>query len=285
MDFNENHLIAILCNPLAGSGKSMSLANEIVLELSARKISHSLFSTQWPTGFDGFSGVWIVGGDGTLNYFINHYPFIKLPLVIFPGGTGNDIYWLLYGNKTWKEQIEMALTGSAKRIDAAKCNDKLFINGAGIGFEGAVAKSLVGKKKLPGKTSFLIAILKKIFSYSSGRYKIRSSNFESDNKYLLISVCNGKRAGGGFLVAPGAIPDDGQLDVILVDPLSPLKRLRYLPVIEKGKHLHLHFIHQFRCRSIFIESDEMIELHLDGEPYSSNEVSIEILPGKVSFIY
>src|ERR1044071_5221240 len=92
--------IAIVCNSLAGVGRAVGLADKISSELTEKNISHSLFKGNWPAEFNGFSDVWIVGGDGTLNYFINQYPNIRLPLVIFNGGTGNDVHWLLYGSKS-----------------------------------------------------------------------------------------------------------------------------------------------------------------------------------------
>jgi YegS/Rv2252/BmrU family lipid kinase len=287
--------IAIVCNARAGTGRAIRLAERILAELSQKQIPHSLFKEKWPTDFNGFTDVWIVGGDGTLNYFINQYPEIKLPLVIFNGGTGNDVRWLLYGKKDFEEQLEIALTAYPKPIDAGKCNERFFINGVGIGFEGAVAASLTGKKKKPGKTSFLIAILKKIFFYRSKKYKVQIEGMpylpgmayleNAESKHLMISVSNGKRAGGGFHIAPAAAADDGLLDVVLIKAISPLMRLRYLPVIEKGKHLHLSFVHYFQTKKIMIESDELIQSHLDGEVYQDHKMEMEILPGRFLFRY
>jgi len=282
--------IAIVCNPLAGVGRAIILAKKIVYYLTERQIVFSLFKENWPADFSSFTDVWIAGGDGTLNYFINHYPEIKLPLVIFNGGTGNDVHWLLYGNKTFDEQLNIALFAKPRSIDAGRCNDKLFINGLGIGFEGEVARSLTGKKKLPGKTSFLIAVLKKIFSYRSKSYRIECMPYLNGKAYvnsrkLIISICNGRRAGGGFHIAPVAEANDGWLDAVLIDPLAPLQRLRFLPVIEKGKHLDLSFVQLHKVKRIVIESDEAIQSHLDGEYYSSKKLEVEVLPGKFLFRY
>src|SRR5687767_3317389 len=128
--------IAILCNPLAGAGKAIGIAQKIKESLEKKNIPFLLFTENWPPDFSGFTDVWISGGDGTLNYFINQYPTLKLPLVIFKGGTGNDVHWLLYGGKSFEEQLQLALTVEPKAIDAGQCNERLFINGAGIGFEG-----------------------------------------------------------------------------------------------------------------------------------------------------
>jgi len=71
--------IAIVCNPQAGKGKSLRLSRQIQQQLQTRQIAHTIFSDTWPVNFDGFTDVFIAGGDGTLNYFINRYPNISIP--------------------------------------------------------------------------------------------------------------------------------------------------------------------------------------------------------------
>jgi len=279
--------IAIVANLLAGSGRAVKLAEKIAKELAKKNISYKLFKGNWPDHFNDYTDVFIAGGDGTLNYFFNRYPHISLPLVIFNGGTGNDVHSILYGKKNFEEQLEVALSAEPKAIDGGKCNNKHFINGVGIGFEGAVAKSLTGKKKRPGKASFMAAILRKIFFYSSKKYNVsvESLAFTEYKASMLISVMNGHRAGGGFHIAPSAAINDGLLDVVMVDKLHPLLRLRWLPVIEKGKHLHLPFIKYFKTNKLVVISDQPIQAHLDGEYYEANRLDIEILPGKYFFRY
>lgn len=278
--------ISIVCNQLAGGGRAVALAKKIAGEVQSRNISHTLHLEDWPANFNQFTDVWIIGGDGTLNYFFNKYPGISLPLVVFNGGTGNDVHSLLYKNKGFEEQLEIALTASPKPVDAGRCNEKYFINGVGIGFEGAVAKSLTGKKKTkPGKAAFMGTILQKVFFYSSKKYKTISEECKDEDHHLLISVMNGHRAGGGFHIAPSSAIDDGLLDVIMVDKLHPFQRLRWLPVIEKGKHLDLSFIKHFRTKKLVITSEKPMDTHLDGEYYSAKRLEIEMLPGKYLFRY
>lgn len=280
----ERH-IAVCSNPLAGAGRAKTLAAAIVQELTKRNIPHVVFSEKWPPGFNTFTDVWIVGGDGTLNYFINHFPGTGLPLVIFKGGTGNDFHWLLYGKKTFDEQLQLALEASPRPVDIGRCNERYFINGVGIGFEGEVARALTGKKKLPGKTSFLFTILRKIFTYRSKNYSIRFNGQLITGKKLLVDISNGRRAGGGFHIAPQARADDGWLDLVIAEALTPLERLRYLPVIEKGKHPGLPFIITSRVKSIIIETDRTLQYHLDGEYAESDQLSIEILPARILMRY
>ena len=282
----EEKNISIVCNDLAGGGRAVALAKRLTGELHSRGIRNTVYTGDWPSDFTRFTDVWIVGGDGTLNYFFNKYRGIKLPLVIFNGGPGNDVHSLLYKNKTFEEQLQTALTATPRAVDAGKCNEKYFINGVGIGFEGAVAKRLTGKKKKrSGKAAFMGTILQKVFFYSSKKYKACSDEYNLEDQKLLISVMNGHRAGGGFHIAPSSAIDDGLLDVVMVDKLHPFLRLRWLPVIEKGKHLDLPFIKHFRTKKLIITSDEAMDTHLDGEYYSAKRVEIELLPAKYLFRY
>jgi diacylglycerol kinase (ATP) len=259
------------------------MAAGIGRELEARSVSFELFDTAWPEGFSTFTQAWVVGGDGTLNFFINQYPGISLPLSIFPGGSGNDFHWMLYGGLSVAGQVAGLLGGQTMPIDAGTCNGRLFLNGAGIGFDGAIVKDLVGRKKLSGKATYLLSILKNIMRYREtectlliGRETIRERTF-------LLSVANGKRYGGGFLVAPRAVADDGLLDISLVGAISPLKRMRYLPVMERGDHLGLPFVEYRQAPAVVVTSDSPLHAHLDGEYLCADRFEIAVLPKKFLF--
>lgn len=283
MSLVEQKNIAIVCNPLAGVGKAVNLAERVSFDLRSRQIPCVLFQKDWPADFMGFTDVFIVGGDGTLNYFINRYPGIKIPLVIFNGGTGNDFHRMLYGQKNFTQLIETALGGQLQPIDLGKCNERYFINGIGIGFEGEVTRVLTGRKKILGKTSFLVSILKKIFTYRAIEYNLQTAEELITGKKLMISICNGRWVGGGFQIAPEAKANDSLLDIIIIDPLHSLQMLRWLPVIEKGKHLKKSFVKYFQCTEIRIDSRDIMQAHLDGEYYESKKFNIELLPGQLIF--
>ncbi len=279
--------VALVTNSLAGNGKAIRLSQKLNTKLSQRKINSVIFKeNEWNSSIYEFDQVWIVGGDGTVNYFVNQYNDIKKPLAIFNGGTGNDFYSLLYGNTTLNEQVDRVLQATARPIDAGKCNNRFFLNGVGLGFEGAVAKSLIGTRKFRGKLSFMIHILKYIFKYKERAYLVKIEDKGIEQTCLMISIANGKRYAGGFYVAPLANPQDGLLDTIIVDKLSIFQRLRYLPVIEKGKHLALPFIKYFQTRKIVISGKgKVVQAHLDGEYLEGPELAIEVLPGHFNFIY
>jgi YegS/Rv2252/BmrU family lipid kinase len=278
--------IAIATNTLAGNGKAVKLSATIQQVLQGKNIASQIFTEkEWDKRMYGFDQVWITGGDGTVNYFVNQYKDIKVPLCIFNGGTGNDFHALLYGKITVEAQIEHVLQTAANPIDAGICNSRYFLNGVGIGFDGSVAKSLLGLHKFGGKTSYMLTILKHIFFYKEQQYRIVSAEKNITGKFMMISIANGTRYGGGFFVAPLAKADDGLFDVNLVKQISPFKRLRYLPVIEKGKHLELPFVDYFNTKKITIYSNKPTQAHLDGEFLEGTRFDIEILPSHFHFIF
>jgi diacylglycerol kinase (ATP) len=283
MRYPEKH-IAIVCNPTRENQKSLRIADNISVLLSGIDIRHSLFTTYWPQVWDSITEVWIVGGDGTVNFFINHYPGIQLPLSIFPGGSGNDFHWMLYGERSVEDQVELILDGNPEFVDAGVCNGKLFLNGVGIGFDGAIVKDLLGRKKLSGKASYLLSILKNILSFHEKHCDIIIGEESFSQDCFMISAANGKRYGGGFNVTPKASVNDGLLDISIVGTISPVKRMKYLPVIEKGEHTELDFIKYRQIKSIHIKSTTKIPAHIDGEFLFEQAYDIEILPNRFSFL-
>jgi YegS/Rv2252/BmrU family lipid kinase len=280
---SEKH-IALVCNPTKENVKSLRITNSIEVLLSGMDIAYKAFTLSWPQSFEGFSEVWIIGGDGTINWFINQYTSIQLPLALFGGGSGNDFQWMLYDDKTVEQQVDQVLQGTPKLVDAGVCNEKFFLNGIGIGFDGAIVHDLLGKKKLAGKASYLLSILKHIISYPEKSCVLQLADETIKQDCFMISVANGKRYGGGFHVTPNAILTDGLLDVNIVGRISPIKRMRYLPVIEKGEHLNLDFIKYRQTNKIIIQSSTKLHAHADGEYFQSDYFDIEILPKRFSFI-
>ncbi|HEX6332937.1 MAG TPA: YegS/Rv2252/BmrU family lipid kinase [Flavisolibacter sp.] len=275
--------IALLSNP-AGSHKTLQTAEKISLLLKRHGARHSTFTRLWPSSFDAFTEVWLVGGDGTVNWFINQFPGVQLPLAVFNAGSGNDFHWMLYGNTTTEQQVERVLAGNVLQVDAGICNGRFFLNGAGIGFDGAIVKDLIGKRKLSGKASYLLSILKNIVGYTEKPCTIEMDGEVIRQDCFMISVANGRRYGGGFYVAPKAQVADGLLDMMVVGSISPMKRIKYLPVIEKGEHLGLPFITYRLVPRVRITSTMPVHAHLDGEYMSASVFEISMLPGRFSFL-
>jgi len=284
MSYPEKH-IALFCNPTPDNEKALHIAGIIIRMLEARNIRHTSFKTSWPQDLDHFTEAWIIGGDGTLNWFINQYQDLHIPLSIFAGGSGNDFHWMLYGEIEVEHQVEKILQAVPRRVDAGTCNGRLFTNGVGIGFDGAIVKDLLGRKKMTGKATYLLSILKNIVGYSEKNCTIQFADETIVQDCFMISVANTRRYGGSFYVAPNASCNDALLDVNIIGSISPLNRIRYLPVIEKGEHLDLAFNKYKQTDHVLIHCLVPLHAHIDGEYIYETVFEIGILPKRFSFLY
>jgi diacylglycerol kinase family enzyme len=176
------------------------------------------------------------------------------------------------------------LQAQPQAIDGGKCNGRLFLNGVGIGFDGAIVKDLEGKKKVAGKATYLLSILKNIFTYKEKYCQLALDNETLAQDCFMISVANGSRYGGSFQVAPKASVKDALLDVMVVGRIAAASRIRYLPVIEKGEHIHLSFIQYRHSTHITIQSEKPLPAHIDGEFICTSFFQIECLPKRFSFL-
>jgi diacylglycerol kinase (ATP) len=130
-----------------------------------------------------------------------------------------------------------------------------------------------------------MTVIRNIFFYQEQTCRITCSEFAEEKPILMLNAMNGRRSGGGFNVTPDALLDDGLFTVLVIPRISIVQRLRYLPVIEKGKHTDLPFLRYFKTNRIRIACAESMDAHLDGEYLSSREFDIEVVKGKFLFRY
>ena len=189
--------IIILYNSKAGKGRAVHIVDFIIKKLTGIGVSFNSYDKQWPEQLSEYKEVWLVGGDGTLNFFINKYPDCKIPVALFKGGSGNDFAWKLYGNIKTEAYFETALNGRIVFTDAGCCNSRLFINGAGVGFDGETVRNMGAKKFLSaGHIAYLIVVVKTIFKYRESKMKVCFNDKVLQKEYLMITIANGSRYGG-----------------------------------------------------------------------------------------
>jgi diacylglycerol kinase family enzyme len=239
--------------------------------------SLTIFDEVWPETLDTFYEVWVMGGDGTFNYFVNHYPNCDKPIALFKGGTGNDFYWMLFGNMSREMHLATILAGHAKPLDAGQVNDVLFLNGVGIGIEGEVLAAMDAIRWIGGALGYYLAAIPALFRFKT--YQI-----QGQRPVFLCMVFNSARAGGGFHFFPHASIQDGNLDMLLCDPLPIWKRLFYMPIIQAGRHTRLPFVHFSTVKTKKIVCDRVLKAQVDGEVLEASTFDFKILTAKFKFI-
>lgn len=250
-------------------------------------------------GEDGYSLVVAVGGDGTAHEVMNgvmQVPAERRPQMgIIPLGTGNDFAFACGMSHDPLEAVRQVLTGKPKPIDIGVMEDDsgrraFWDNTLGIGFD---ATTTIRSRKLTYLRGFLVylaAVLQTIaFNHTAPVMRVTSDQESWSEPSLMLTLCNGEREGGGFLVAPGARNNDGIMDYAMVRKVSRPKMLQLLPEVMKGTHGRFKEVRLGQFTKMTLESNGEITIHLDGEIYagfgsSVRKLVVEMLPGALTVV-
>lgn len=159
-----------------------------------------------------FDVVVAVGGDGTINEVASALYQTKTALGIVPQGSGNGLARHL--GITPQTALQQLLKGSAQSIDMVKLNDKLFINVAGLGFDGHISY-LFNQSQKRGFISYLLLSVKEYFSFNPFAYELIADTTTSQGKAFVIALANSSQYGNNFIIAPRASVADGKLQVLI----------------------------------------------------------------------
>jgi YegS/Rv2252/BmrU family lipid kinase len=245
-----------------------------------------------------------VGGDGTLGEVVNGY-FDECGRVInnaasiglLPSGTGSDFRRSL-GLTSRSESIRALISSETRLLDVARAGfrdldganvSRFFINVASFGLGGDVS-ALVNRWRntLPrwigGSARFAAAAIAALGRYKNIAVSVRLDEREIKINSNLIVVANGRFGGGGMMLAPHAVLDDGLLDVIITDNATRLDVIRELPRIQRGAHLKNPKVTETRAREISINSEEPMAIDLDGEMVGFTPAHLRVLPAAIRFL-
>ncbi len=217
--------------------------------------------------------LFICGGDGTLHYFSNNARGIRFPCPVFVirSGTGNDFLNDIGQTKPdelndVREHIENL---PEVEIDGEK---RLFINGVGMGIDGAVCDGVEKYKKRTGKKANYTAIALKELAY---KYKRPSATVIVDgvehryDNVWMASAMHGRYFGGGMMIAPTQDRRTGKLSFMVMHGGSRPRILTIFPSVFKGTHLkYKEIVEVFECDEVTVKFDIPVAFQADGETKS-----------------
>lgn len=288
----------LIVNPAAKHGETETLVPAI--EQLLQSVPHDLVLTthmgnaaQIAEEAKGYDTLVAVGGDGTVHEVLNgimRRPEGDRPaLGLIPTGSGNDTRRTL-GVPTDIADATLVLAAGVRRsFDVGVCNGLYFNNSFAAGLDARVTAKAVEYKvttKRSGLWLYLTALLHVLFRELYSHHVRISWDGEEPvaDDLLALAATIGPTYGGGFYITPEAVPDDGLLEVCVIDPLSLPGALLRLPFVVLGKHTRFKVVTMSRRRSIVIESAEPMPAQLDGEVMVDRRFEISILPGAIECI-
>jgi len=98
-----------------------------------------------------------------------------------------------------------------------------------------------------------------------------------EEKYTILSICNGSYYGGGYKIAPKSRLEDGLLDIYYAEKMPKIKMIPLILRLKKGKHEGKRRVHKYRTNHIEIELEEEVMFNVDGEKIVDKKFVIDVL--------
>jgi YegS/Rv2252/BmrU family lipid kinase len=294
--------IKFIVNPVAGQGSGRLALPEIERLSADNSMDCEIIRTKHPghaidlaneAASAGFEIVVAVGGDGTSNEVLNGlmkawsqgYRSTKMGIIGI--GRGNDFAYGFGIPPGLQPGFQIILDGQYRHMDVGLVtggdypNGRFFGNGVGIGFDAVVGFEAMKLTHLHGFMNYVVAALRTIFLFFNARLvQIEYSDTVITQPSLMVSIMNGRRMGGGFMMAPDAITDDGMLDLCIAGQLSRIGILTMIPRFMKGTQATQPQIKTARTAKVRVTALEgVLPAHADGETIctAGKELQIELI--------
>ena len=289
----------VIANPKAGKKALEGTLAQVRSAFEARKIAHEVKLTQFPghaakivaEGLrEGFTHVISLGGDGTSSEIASSIRGTEIVFGIVPGGSGNDFSKAAGIPVDTHAAVDNIFSGRPRKADVAFVDERCFINGFGVGMDGAVAHAF-GKMDLRrfGSFGYIVGAVIEAFRFQGFVSEIEGevgAAAVAGKKLLLFGASNGPFQGGKFNLAPEASIFDGHLDIHIISDMNPLGRLFKIQKVLEGRHEGLREVSIVRAKQLEFETFTDLPAHMDGETFTlrSGKHSIRIKEQGVNII-
>jgi diacylglycerol kinase (ATP) len=224
---------------------------------------------------------------------------------VIPLGTGNDFANALGLPEDVEEAIHMLLDGEPLPVDIGRMNDQYFVNVSAGGFIAEVSDAVNPQlKTLAGKLAYLIGGAQVLLEYEPIRVRVHAvqaggrgtdrlgasptaeaaAGEPSETVLQAFAVCNSRMIGGGRLIAPNALIDDGRLDVCLIHAMPTAAFIGLLRRVASGEHVDDDRVTYFNTAELTLTFDRAIKVNTDGQVLEVDRCHYQIMPGAARFL-
>lgn len=305
--------VTVVTNPHAGLGAGQDVATAALARLRERGVE--VAEVQAPSAAETVrlvrdsierghaDAVVCIGGDGLINVTLDAVARTGVPLGLVPAGTGNDLAREL-GVPTDDPiaAADVVVDGHTRTIDlgqidlpAPESAPMWFATVTGTGFDARVTLRANAMRWPRGRLRYTVAALAEISGRFTVPYRVELTGAVTEGltnpgagsdlamNAVMVAVGNTRTYGGGMLICPDAVLDDGLLDLTVVGALSRLEMLRLLPALSAGKRQNHPEVKQYRAAEITLTAPGA-PATADGEPAGLLPITIRAVPGALTVL-
>lgn len=233
------------------------------------------------------------GGDGTLSEVAQALAHAgddaqALPaLALLPLGTANDFASAAGIPVEPLPALRLAADGDAVPIDLLRVDGdgqvRWCANLASGGFGTEVTVDTHdGLKKVLGGMAYVLTGISRLGRIEPVRARVHGEGFDWQGGFIALGIGNGRQAGGGQVLCPDALLDDGLLELTLVPELAGELMPTLGTLFSEGRRAALEQVaERARLQELWIEAEQPMTLNLDGEPLQARRFHVRCMPGRV----
>ncbi|GAA5068961.1 diacylglycerol kinase [Nocardia callitridis] len=303
----------MVTNPASGLGRASAVAAVAAERLRARGVevvevrtdsaAESVRQVRHSIACRRPDAVVSVGGDGLMNVLLPAVAQTGVPLALVPAGSGNDLARVFdIPTKNTVAAADIVLDGRTRTIDLGRLESAesgsapmWFATVVGTGFDARVTLRANEMEWPKGRSRYTAAAVAELSHKCHAPYRVTMSDASTEGlrnpgvgsavraDAVMVAVGNTSTYGGGMLICPDAIPDDGLLDLTVVGELSRFEMMRLLPVLAAGKPTTHPKVVQFRASEITVSAPGT-PVTADGEPAGMLPITIRSVPAALTVL-
>ncbi len=292
----KKRTILFILNPVSGLKKNKKSVKDIINAAFAHQssIDYQVVFTQRPghatqlakeAAQQNVDVVVAVGGDGTMNEVASGLVHSNSALGLIPRGSGNGYARSMGIPMNTLKALQVLKTGQTRKVDVGKVNDFYFFGVSGVGFDAFIGAQFQSSQ-MRGPLPYFYIGVREFFKYDYEGFTLQFDDQKIEVNPLLVAVANTPQYGMGAKIAPEAKPDDGFLDLCILNRMSVLEALTHLHALFDGKINTVPFYQHFKVKELKLirQAAEGI-VHTDGEPrMGPKELAFKILPAALKVI-
>jgi diacylglycerol kinase (ATP) len=227
----------------------------------------------------GAERVVVLGGDGMVHLAVQAVAGTETILGVVPVGTGNDFARALPGIPDDPLEAVSTALGRPRPIDAIRVGDRWVASVATAGFSGDVNARANQLARPRGQSRYTVATVLELPGLRRRPTRLTVDDTTHDYDTVLLAIGNTAWFGGGMHICPDADPDDGLLDVTVVEGVGRFELLRFFNRVFKGNHLQHPNVHRHRGARIEVDAD--VAIWGDGESLAEGPILLEAVPAAI----
>ena len=277
----------VIVNPTANKNKAEKVIKKVSKYLKSQAVEFLVYfseNTEDITNItkklckEGERQFIVVGGDGTLNHFVNGLTDpSKTNFGIIPAGKHNHFARYLNLPKNPVDAIKNILENPTIKVDYLKCNEYRALNLISCGaIEIAENKYLTqDKDSKQSRRKILNDTLK---NFDGIKLSVEADNFKQKEKlYTACAICNGGFYGDNVYVSPLSNMHDGLANVVTIDYNDATQVKKDYKITRSGKHIYKNPTSNSWSTQVKVTAKQPFDTMIDGEIYQFETLEINVI--------